>query len=68
MKNLLIISFLLAFHITKAQYYYKDVIGTRETADQMKKLVAAKIQSVILTSYDGRFFRATNGFPKTLHS
>lgn len=52
MKNLLIISFLLAFHITKAQYYYKDVIGTRETADQMKKLVAAKIQSVILTSYD----------------
>ena len=52
MKNLLIIAFLLACHITKAQYYYKDVVGTRETSDQMKKLVAAKIQSVILTSYD----------------
>lgn len=52
MKNLLIIVFLLACHITEAQYYYKDVVGTRETADQMKKLVAAKVQSVILTSYD----------------
>lgn len=52
MKNLLIILFLIACHSTKAQYYYKDVIGTKETCEQMKKLVAAKIKSVTLTSYD----------------
>jgi len=52
MKNLLIISLLIACHSTEAQYYYKDVIGTKETGEQMKKLVAAKIKSVTLTSYD----------------
>ena len=52
MKNLLIISFLITCCGAEAQYYYKDVIGTKETGDQMKKLVAAKIQSVTLTSFD----------------
>lgn len=36
----------------QAQYYYKDIIGTQETNDLIKKLSGGKIRSVVLTSYE----------------
>jgi hypothetical protein len=35
-----------------AQYYYKDIIGTRETADLIKAYRTNKVNRVLLNSYD----------------
>jgi YD repeat-containing protein len=35
-----------------AQHYYKDIIGTRETAETIKAYQANKVSRVLLTSYD----------------
>jgi antitoxin component YwqK of YwqJK toxin-antitoxin module len=36
-----------------AQYYYKDIIGTNETAETMKLYQQHKVNRVVLNSYDG---------------
>lgn len=36
----------------QAQFYYKDIIGTRETADLLKAYTANKVSRVTLNSYD----------------
>jgi hypothetical protein len=38
--------------IAGAQYYYKDIIGTRETAEIIKHYNANKVSKVVLNSYD----------------
>ena len=36
-----------------AQYYYKDILGTRESADLVKTYQVNKVSRVVLTSFDG---------------
>jgi hypothetical protein len=52
MKSLLLILFSLLAVFSQAQYYYKDIIGTKETADLIKNYRNNKVIRVVLTSYD----------------
>lgn len=52
MKSLLLILFSLSAVSSRAQYYYKDIIGTKETADLIKNYRNNKVARVVLTSYD----------------
>lgn len=52
MKNLVTLCVLLASFQLHAQFYYKEILGTRETNDMMKKLVNAKVKSISLKSFD----------------
>lgn len=53
MKLSFISSLFIFFTIgAKAQYYYKDIIGTKETADLIKSYRNNKVSKVILNSYD----------------
>ncbi|MBS1575252.1 MAG: hypothetical protein JST09_08115, partial [Bacteroidetes bacterium] len=46
-------SFLLVFSISvHAQYYYKDIIGTRETNSQLKTYVGNNVRGVSLKSFE----------------
>src|SRR5215212_10445471 len=37
---------------SSAQYYYKDIMGTKETAELMRSYRNQKVNRVILTSFD----------------
>lgn len=52
MKNLLLTTFLLITLFSHSQYYYKDIVGTRETNDMIRKFVDNKVRSVTLTSFE----------------
>lgn len=60
MKFLLISVFILAVDSLQAQYYYNDIIGTRETNQQMAVYLANKVKTVSATGYDQRGARATD--------
>jgi hypothetical protein len=52
MKNTIAALLLLASFSTKAQYYYKDIIGTAETNQLLKTYTANNVLSVSLKSFD----------------
>ncbi|HEU0064056.1 MAG TPA: hypothetical protein VFQ58_03460 [Flavisolibacter sp.] len=52
MKKLLPIVFLGLTKLSFAQYYYKDIIGTRQTENLIKSYISNKVNHVLLTSYD----------------
>ncbi|RYY90671.1 MAG: hypothetical protein EOO15_01765 [Chitinophagaceae bacterium] len=52
MKFLFSCLLLSASLASSAQYYYKDIVGSRETNEQMKRYRAAGVRSVVLTSFD----------------
>ena len=52
MKYLLFSFFVLSAGAASAQYYYKDIIGTRETAEMIRTYASNKIKKVVLNSYD----------------
>lgn len=52
MKTLLASVVFLASLSASAQHYYKDIIGTRETAEIMKAYQNNKVSRVVLASYD----------------
>lgn len=52
MKNIVLFLLLISSVITKAQYFYKDIIGTAETNHQVKLYIANNVQSVSLKSYE----------------
>lgn len=52
MKSSLIILFLCFAIAANAQYYYKDIIGTKETTDLIKNYRNNKVSRVVLNSYD----------------
>lgn len=54
MKNKLLVALLLFSVTAKAQYYYRDIIGTKEVNDKMKAYVAAHVKSVTAAGYDPR--------------
>ncbi|MCU7552499.1 hypothetical protein OCK74_25495 [Chitinophagaceae bacterium LB-8] len=53
LKKILPVAFLLfTGKLVMAQYYYKDIIGTRETAELIKNYNTNKVSKVVLSSYD----------------
>jgi hypothetical protein len=52
MKILLLPAFILPALALQAQYYYNDIIGTRETNQLMKTYVTNKVRTVSSTGYD----------------
>ncbi|GAO43152.1 hypothetical protein [Flavihumibacter petaseus] len=53
MKNILFGLFVLPFQFAYSQYYYKDIVTTRETNRQYAQLTAAGVRKVELASFDG---------------
>ncbi len=52
MKSLLFLPVLFLALTSQAQYYYKDIIGTRESAELIKAYRNNKVSRVVLNSYD----------------
>ena len=52
MKHLLIVALITFSPTLFGQYYYKDIIGTKETNDLIKRYADHKVRSVLLTSYE----------------
>lgn len=52
MKTSLLITTLFISVTAGAQYYYKDIIGTKETSDMIRGYRNNKVSRVLLTSYD----------------
>jgi hypothetical protein len=53
MKLLFIAIFISASFCSEAQYYYKDIIGSAQTADLIRTYKNNKVSKVLVTSYDG---------------
>jgi len=54
MKNILFASFIVfIFTSAKGQYYYSDIIGTKQTNQQYKLLRAFQFKRINATSFDG---------------
>jgi YD repeat-containing protein len=52
MRAFFLAAVLLSAFSSRAQYYYKDVLGTRESSDIIKTYLKNKVNRVGLTSYD----------------
>lgn len=52
MKALFLVALLALSSSAFCQYYYKDIIGTRETADMVKAYQTNKVTRVLLNSFD----------------
>src|SRR4051812_14527822 len=52
MKNILLVALSLVSVTLNAQYYYNDILGTRDINSKMKAFLAAKVKSVAATGYD----------------
>jgi hypothetical protein len=52
MKSFLAAVVLLISFTASAQYYYKDIIGTKETSEMMRTYRSNKVSRVLLISYD----------------
>jgi hypothetical protein len=57
--------FAIVFFISlssQAQYYYKDIIGTKESSELIKTYLRNKVSAVILSSYDADNVKSDNFF------
>jgi hypothetical protein len=61
MKNILLVALSLVSVTLNAQYYYNDIVGTRDINSKMKAYLAAKVKSVTAAGYDPQG-RKTNDF------
>jgi hypothetical protein len=68
MKSLPLILFSLFAASSQAQYYYKDIIGTKETADLIKNYRNNKVTRVLLTSYDAENTKSDDFYVEQLYS
>jgi len=62
MKSLLLASTLFTWLSSPAQYYYKDITGTKETSELIKTYIKNKVSRVGLTSYDADNTKSDNLF------
>src|SRR5258706_8593828 len=60
MKTLFLPLLLLCSFVTRAQYYFNDIIGTRETNRQMQNYLANKVTRVTATGYTPEGSKATD--------
>lgn len=62
MKSLFFPALLLLALSSSAQYYYKDMVGTKESSDLIKTYMKNKVSRVMLTSYDADNTKSDNLF------
>lgn len=62
MKSSLLAAVLFIACSSNAQYYYKDIIGTKESSDLIKTYIKNKVRIVTLTSYDADNVKSDNLF------
>jgi len=62
MKSFLLACASLVALSSSAQYYYKDVIGTKESSDLIRTYMKNKVSRVSLTSYDADNTKSDNLF------
>ncbi len=62
MKKFLLILLLFTSVGASAQYYYKDIVGTKETADLIRTYNTNKVRKVVLNSYDANNTRNSDFF------
>lgn len=62
MKLLLFTALLFIALSSPAQYYYKDIVGTKESSDLIKTYMKNKVSRVLLNSYDADDTRSDNLF------
>ena len=53
MRALSLLTVLIIGLHSSAQYYYKDIVGTKESADLVRSYQKNKVSRVVLTSFDG---------------
>jgi hypothetical protein len=52
MRTLFLSAILVSGLTSSAQYYYKDIVGTKESADLIRLYKNARVTKVVLTSFD----------------
>jgi YD repeat-containing protein len=62
MKSSFLAAVLLIAFSSSAQYYYKDIVGTKETSDLIKTYMRNKVTAVVLASYDADNVKSDNLF------
>jgi hypothetical protein len=62
MKSHLLSAILLIAVSSSAQYYYKDIVGTKESSDLIKTYMKNKVSRVMLAGYDADNTRSDNLF------
>jgi hypothetical protein len=62
MKTIALVFFLLAASTSQAQYYYKDIIGTKESSDMIKAYQRAGVTRVRVASFDAENTRNDDFF------
>lgn len=62
MKSVLLAAILFTGFASSAQYYYKDIVGTKESSDQLRTYIKNKVSRVLLTSYDADDTKSDNLF------
>src|SRR5688572_14512230 len=60
MKNILLLPSILIGISAHSQYYYNDIVGTRETNRQMQNYLAQKVRTVTASGVDQRGVKATD--------
>jgi hypothetical protein len=68
MKSFLVFSFLLILLTANSQYYYKDIRGTKETADLIKSYRNNKVSRVLLNSYDAENTKSDDFYVEQIFS
>lgn len=68
MKSILAAIFLLTASTTFSQYYYQDIIGTKESTELANSYKNNKVRSVVVTSYDANNVRMENIYIRQLFS
>ena len=54
MRAILLAVVLTGFHSVNAQYYYKDIIGTKQSSDMIRTYQKNRVTHVVLSSFDDR--------------
>jgi YD repeat-containing protein len=60
MKNILLLIAIMIGMYAHSQYYYNDIVGTRETNRQMQTYLAQKVRTVAAIGIDQRGVKATD--------
>jgi YD repeat-containing protein len=68
MRAFLLAATLITTLTSSAQYFYKDIIGTKESSDLIKSYQANKVSRVTLTSYDADNTKTEDFFVEQLFS
>jgi YD repeat-containing protein len=62
MKSLLLAAILFIGLSSSAQYYYKDIVGTKESSELLKSYMKNKVSRVALSSFDADNTKSDNLF------